>query len=39
MTEDSAALTKSEINERRAARLAAVQALYQIEASQNHQLI
>lgn len=35
MTEDSAALTKSEINERRAARLAAVQALYQIEASQN----
>lgn len=35
MTDDSSALTKSDLHERSAARLAAVQALYQIEASQN----
>jgi N utilization substance protein B len=35
MTDDSPALTRSELHERSAARLAAVQALYQIEASGN----
>jgi transcription antitermination protein NusB len=35
MTEAPSALTKSDLHERSSARLAAVQALYQIEASQN----
>ncbi len=35
MTEDNATPTKSDLHERSSARLAAVQALYQIEASQN----